>query len=188
VAWKKSAVTTTAGNAQTCRSAGPGRTRHVLLRDDLGRLTLRRLRPWHRMLARYAAARLDRELAAGASPETSASLAARAMQLTSTKVRRDLATSVQRILAATGQPPAAPLWPAAAVRPARLPLSRARIRQSAVPLATLARSLAAPGPVPVQGVAMVSQLLAAGTGPLYREADGDDLGDIIEAVTRALFR
>jgi hypothetical protein len=188
VAWKKSAVTTTAGNTQTGSPAGPGRTRHVLLRDDRGRLTLRRLRPWHRMLARCAAARLDRELAAGASPETSASLAARAMALTSTKVRRNLATSMQRIVAATGQPPAALLWPAAAVRPARLPLSRARISQSAVPLANLAGSLAAPGPVPVQGVAMVSQLLADGTGSLYREACGDDLGDIIEAMTRALSR
>ena len=185
---KKSAVTATAGTTQTRGPAGQERTRHVLVRDDLGRLTLRRLRPWHRMLARAAAARLDRELAAGTSPETSATLAARATALTSAKVRRDLAISVQRILAAAGQPPAAPLAPAAAVRPVRLPLNRARIGGSAVPLATLAATLAAPGPVPVQGVAMVSQLLADGTGPLYRQADGDDLGHIIEKATRALSR
>jgi hypothetical protein len=54
---------------------------HVLLHDDLGRLTLRRLRPWHRVLARSRAARLDRELAEGKSPEASATLAARAMRL-----------------------------------------------------------------------------------------------------------
>ena len=54
------------------------------------------------MLARCAAARLDRELAAGTSPETSISLAARAVQLTSGKSRRVLATSLQRILAAAG--------------------------------------------------------------------------------------
>ena len=36
---------------------------HVLLDDGLGRLTLRRLRPWHRMLARALADRLDRQLA-----------------------------------------------------------------------------------------------------------------------------
>jgi hypothetical protein len=187
VASKKPTGTTTAGNTQTRSPAGPGRTRHVLFRDDLGRLTLRRLRPRQCLQAR-AAARLDRELAAGASPETNVSLAARAIQLTSTKVRRDLATSVQRILAAAGQPPAARLAQAAAVHPASLPLSRARISGSAVPLANLAGSLAAPGPVPVQGVAMVSQLLADGTGTLYREACGDDLGDIIETVTRALSR
>lgn len=54
------------------------------------------------MLARCAAARLDRE-PAGTSPETSISLAARAVQLTSGKSRRVLATSLQRILAAAGE-------------------------------------------------------------------------------------
>ena len=34
---------------------------------------------------------------------------------------------------------------------------------------------------------MISLLLADGTGPLYREA-GDDLGDIVEQVTRTLAR
>jgi hypothetical protein len=187
VATKKFAVATAAGDGQTCSWAGQERTRHVLLRDDVGRLALRRLRPWHRVLARCTAARLDRELAGGTSPETSAGLAARAMQLTSTKVRRELATSVQRILVAAGQPPGTMLAPAA-VRPARIPLSRARISQSAEPLAHLADRLAAPGPVPVQGVAMISRLLADGTGALYREAPGDDLGDIIENATRALSR
>ena len=160
-------------------------TRHVLLQDDRGRLTLGRLRPWHRVLARCAASRLDRELAAGASPENSARLAARAVQLTSMKARRNLAASVRRILAAAGDPAAVTVITA---RPARLPLARARIRQSAGPLAVLARYLAAPGPVPAQGVAMVSQLLADGAGPLYREASVDDLGDLIDKATRALTR
>jgi hypothetical protein len=176
------------GGCPRLSPAGQERIRHVLLRDDLGRLTLRHVWPWHRMLARCAAARLDRELAAGTPPETSAGLAARAMALTSAKARRDLATSVQRILAAAGQPPTVMLSPAAAVRPARIPVNRARISQSAVPLAHLAERLAAPGPVPVQGVAMVSRLLADGTGPLYREASGDDLGDIIENASQALSR
>jgi hypothetical protein len=35
---------------------------------------------------------------------------------------------------------------------------------------------------------MVSQLLADGAGPLYRQASSDDLGDIIEKATRALAR
>jgi len=188
MATNKFAIAARAGSTRTGRWAGQERTRHVLLRDDLGQLTLRRLRPWHRVLARSAAARLDRELAAGTSPETSAGLAARAMQLTSTKVRRELATSVQRILAAAGEPPAAMLAPAAAVRPARIPLIGARISQSAVPLAHLADCLAAPGPIPVQGVAMISRLLADGTGPLYYEACGDDLGDIIENAAQALSR
>jgi hypothetical protein len=172
-------VTTTAAATHTGGPAGQEATRHILLRDDRGRLTLRRLRPWHCLLARAAAARLDRQLAAGTAPETSATLAARAIALTSAKARRDLAASVHRILAAGHQP---------AARPARLPLNRAQITQSAVPLTTLAACLAAPGPLPAQGVAMVSQLLADGTGPLYRQARGDDLGAIIATATRALSR
>ena len=179
-------MTTTTGNTYTRSPADPGPTGHVLLRDDLGRLTLRRLRPWHRLLARCAAFRLDCELAAGARPETSALLAARAMQLTSVRSRRALAASLQRILAAAGQSPAGVSSGAVAIHPSRVPLCRERISQSAGPLAGLAGYLAAPGPVPVQGVAMASQLLADGTGPLYQEACGDDLGNIIEKATRAL--
>jgi hypothetical protein len=171
-------------------AAGPGRTRHVLLGDELGALSLRRLQPWHRVLARCAAARLDRELAAGTSPESSVILAARAIQLTSMKFRRDLATSVQRILAAAGDSPAAAgdspaIMPsrAAGVSRPRLPLSRAQISQLAGPLARLAGSLTTPGPVPVQAVAMASQLLADGTGPLYHPVRRDDLADLIENLT-----
>ncbi len=45
-----------------------------------------------------------------------------------------------------------------------MPLARAQIRQPAGPLTVLADYLAAPGPVPAEGVAMVSQL--NGAGPL----------------------
>jgi hypothetical protein len=200
---------------------------HVLLHDDLGRLTLRRLRPWHRMLARSRAARFDRELADGASPEASATLAARALRLTSAEYRQDLAASLQRILAAVGEPsaviqpqavaarppdaygapmpvragagyraatgagaaggrPVAGHPPVIAARPPRVPLRLERISQSAPLLAALAARLLEPRPVPVQGVAMVSRLLADGTGPLYREACRDDLDAIIERAARAL--
>jgi hypothetical protein len=179
-------MTITTGNTRAHSLAGPRPTGHVLLCDDLGSFTLRRLWPWHWPLARFAAARLDRALAAGASPETSVLLATRAVQLTSMKFRRELATSLQRILAAAGQPPAGLPTPAAGVHPPRVPLCRARISRSAGPLAMLAGSLAAPGPVPVRGVALISKLLADGAGPLYQEACGDDLGTIIETMTRAL--
>jgi hypothetical protein len=180
------------------------------------------------MLAACLAARLDRELADGARPEASASLAARAARLTSMEFRRDLATSLQRILAAAGwpspvtralpvvvrpprpdgrpspgtgaprgattQPGARRVLPAAAHPSAgvacqpHVPLRRARISRSAPELAELAGYLVKPGPVPVRGVAMVSQLLADGRGPLYREDCRDDLGAIIERVAHALTR
>jgi len=199
----------------------------VLLHDDLGRWTLRRLRPWHRVLARSRAARLDRDLAGGMSPEASATLAARAIRLTSTGFRRDLAASLERILAAAGEPPAVlrsqvaaacppyadgaamPGWakagyparkragavhpppvaahaPVAAARPPRTPLRLERVSQSAPLLAELASRLAGPGPVPVQGVAMVSRLLAEGTGPLYHASCREDLGAILDRAAHAL--
>src|SRR5208282_983788 len=145
---------------------------HVLLDDELGRLTVRRLRPWHRWLARGLAARLDRQLADGARPEASAILAARAMFLTSVEFRCDLAASLRRILAAPASPDARPrlaAGPSATfVRQPFLPLRRDRITRSAPELAGLVGFLAQQGPVPAQGVAMVSQLLSDGGGPLYR--------------------
>ena len=180
-------MTTTAENAHTRPRPARGDSRHVLVSDAAGRLTLRRLRPWHRLLACCAGARLDRALAAGASPEASARLAARALRLTSPGYRRDLAASLRRIVAAAGEP-AAVMLPCPVAVPPRVPFSRARIRRSAGPLASLAGQLAAPGPVPAQGVAMVSALLADGAGPLYRPGTGDELADVIEAAARALTR
>jgi hypothetical protein len=169
-----------------------GGTMHVLL-DQRGRLVLKRLRPWHQVMARSQAARLDRELAGGASPEASASLAARAGELTSTEFRRDLAASVRRILVAAGEPaqpvpaPArAAQSPLRAARPVRVPLRTTRISRSAPLLAEVANRLLEPGPVPVRGVALVTQLLADGTGPLYREAARDDLGALAERAAAAL--
>ncbi|MGH3189021.1 MAG: hypothetical protein ACRDPY_13640 [Streptosporangiaceae bacterium] len=164
----------------------------VLLDDDLGRLTLRRLRPWHRMLAHCLAARLDRDLAGGARPESSALLAARAMRLTSMTFRRELAGSLRRMLAAAGRPPV-PAEPSlsAARAPAhvgapRVPVYRPRIIRFTSGLAELADDLVVSGPVPAQGVAMVTRLLADGTGPFYRKASADDLGVIIERASEAL--
>jgi hypothetical protein len=165
----------------------------VLLDDDLGRLTLRRVRPWHRLLALGLATRLDRQLADGARPETNAVLAARAMVLTSVRYRRGLAASLRRILVASVSPQTRPRLMAASrsAGPARqphVPLRRDQIARSAPALTGLAGSLVTQGPVPARGVAMVSQLLADGGGPLYRADGRDDLDVIIERASQALIR
>jgi hypothetical protein len=67
-----------------------------------------------------------------------------------------------------------------------VPLRRDRIAGSASELDGLARSLAGSGPVPAQGVAMVSQLLADGGGPLYRAGARDDLDALIARAAHAL--
>ena len=166
---------------------------HVLIDDDLGRLTLRRLWPWHRLLARCLAPRLDRQLADGVRPEVSAVLAARAMVLTSVRYRRGLAASLRRMLATSVSPQTRPRLMAAsrsagAARQPHVPLRRDRIAGSASELDELARSLAGQSPVPAQGVALVSQLLADGGGPLYRAGARDDLDAIIERAAQALTR
>jgi hypothetical protein len=168
-----------------------GDTMQVLLEDDLGRLTLRRLRPWDRIRARFLAARLDRELARGARPETNADLAARAVRLTSMRSRRELARSLQRILAA-GLPAGGRGRSMAADPPARVasqsyvPIRRDRVSRSASELEELAAHLVQPGPVPARGVALVHQLLTDGGGPLYRRACHDDLTALVEQATLAL--
>jgi hypothetical protein len=164
---------------------------HVLIDDDLGRLTVRRLWPWHRLLARCLAPCLDRQLADGARPEMSAFLAARAMVLTSVRYRQGLAASLRRMLAASVSPQTRPRLltasrSAGAARQPYVPLRRDRIACSASELDRLARSLAVTGPVPAQGVAMVSQLLADGGGPLYRTGARDDLDVILERAAQAL--
>jgi hypothetical protein len=160
---------------------------YVLVAGDQGRLTLKRLWPWHQILARGRSARLDRELAEGASPEASVSLATRAAQLTSTRFRHDLAVSLRRILVAAGRVEterSSSVTPAFAVsRSVRVPLGSTRVAQCAELLAELAGRLLEPGPVPVRGVAMVTELLADGTGPLYRVTAR---GDLTAAAARAV--
>ena len=73
---------------------------------------------------------LDRELAAGTSPETSTTLVARVIQLTSMRLRLDLATSMQRILAAIGEPAVVIYSRTVTDSPPRLPLQADRDRQS----------------------------------------------------------
>jgi hypothetical protein len=163
----------------------------VLLDDDLGRLTLRRVRPWHWLLARGLAARLDRQLADGVRPEANALLAARAMVLTSIKYRRGLAASLRRILVASVSPetrprPMAASRSAGAARQPYVPLRRDQIARSAAELAGLAGCLAEQDPLPARGVAMVSQLLTDAGGPLYRAGSRDDLDVIIERASQAL--
>jgi hypothetical protein len=152
----------------------------VLFDDDLGRLTLGRLRPWHYLLAGCLAARLDRELADGARPEASPVLAARAVRLTSAKHRRDLAASLQRLAAS-------PSFGVAGYQ-THVPVRRTRVLRSAPELAELVGHLVQRGPVPVRGVAIVSQLLADGGGPLYRQASREDLSAIARRASQALSR
>jgi hypothetical protein len=148
----------------------------VVLEESAG-LGLRRVRWRDRLAARSHASALDAELAAGASPESSVTLAVHAGRLSEPAQRRLLARSLTRIVAASEAP---------AGRRLATPVCRASVQRTRAQLAAVAGRLTASGPVDVQGVARVRMLLADGTGPLYQPAPPDRLRNELAAVLVAL--
>jgi hypothetical protein len=146
---------------------------HVLVNDEQGRLTLARVPRWRQSLARLHGNRLDRELARGARPESDLQLAVRAMQLVSARTRALLSVSLGRADLA-GRPRMVPVR------------NRAVLAEEAGHLKELSGALLSAGPVPVRGVAMVSLLLADGTGPLYRPGRASELGAVIRRAIQEL--
>src|SRR5579884_551009 len=112
-----------------------------------------------RLAARWLAHRLDRALAAGASPEASAALALRAQRLTEPDRRWSTAGALRRILrdAETDRRP----------RLGRVRPDRRAVKAARGELNKLADTLDDPGPVAAAGVAQAWLLLTDGTGPLY---------------------
>ncbi len=140
--------------------------------DDIG---LQQVRVRDRILERVRADALDRELAAGESPESSVSLALHAARLYRPGHRCRLARAVRELARVTA-------------RPTRLRalVSRGAVGEAAGELEAVALRLASPGPVDVRGVAKVRSLLADGTGPLYRPSGSHALRDELLSVLRAL--
>jgi hypothetical protein len=137
---------------------------------------------WRRIrlavIARWCAGRLDRQLAAGASPRASAILAARAQTITGRDSRMRLADGLARAIRDAQD--TAPGF-SAAVRPHRQEVLAAR-----TVLATLDRRLRAPEPVTARGVALLLTLLTDGTSPLYRPSEPGALGSQLRAAAAAL--
>jgi hypothetical protein len=139
----------------------------LVLLDEAGCPIARTARPWDRIAVRLRAFSLDRDLAAGASPDASVTLALRAQMLVRPRYRRELARSVRRVLTAATQSPLRSHLP--------VPVCRDRVKDSSEEFADLIRRLLAAGPVAAQGVAQASVLVADAGGPLYRRASAGDL-------------
>ena len=152
----------------------------LLLLFDLDQgLIARAARPWERLLARVCAARLDRELARGASPDASAALALRARALLRPDTQSQLAQRVARVLAeGTGPPPR--------VMGSRFPVRRNSVQAAAATFKLLVDRLLAPGPLPVQGIAMVRNLLTDGAGPIYHPGSREELCSSLETALAIL--
>jgi hypothetical protein len=152
----------------------------VLLLGDVDDAVIAReatRREW--VLARLHGARLDHELACGASPEASAEIALRAQYLVRPQTRRMLAQTLRRILAEAARGRTAPVGP--------LPLpTRRRVVAARRELETLIERLLAPCPVPACGVAKVRVLVTEGCGPLYHPAGPGDLRTCLVEAANAL--
>jgi hypothetical protein len=137
---------------------------------------------WHRIrlsaFVRWGAAWLDRELAAGISPQTSEALAIRARRITGQRSRANVASGLIRALFSAED--AAPGFTAAEQAHHREVLAARAV------IAALDRRLCAPEPVAPRGMAMLHVLLTKGTGPLHQPGEPGALGDQLRAAAAAL--
>ncbi len=141
----------------------------LILLDDVDCVTTRAATPLERLVCHVRAAKLDRDLAGGVSPDASATLALRAQILVRPSMRRALARRVEQLVveATLGRTPCP--------TEARVPIRRDRILDAADALQVLIDHLLTRGPVPARGVAQVRVLLTDGAGPIYYPGDTDDL-------------
>jgi hypothetical protein len=140
----------------------------LLLSDFDKGVIARAATPWERLVARTCAATLDRELASGASPDTTAALALRARALLRPQMQCELGQQVARVLAeGTGSP--------LRVRGSKVPVRRSSIQAAADIFSELIDRLSGPGPLPVKGIAMVRNLLTDGAGPIYHQGSAEEL-------------
>jgi hypothetical protein len=119
--------------------------------------------------------RLDRQLAAGASPWHDEALALRAAQLTSCRMRERVARGLRRAVASVSQR-----------RGAGVPVCRAAVLEAQPALLALVddlREIHDPAP---RGVALALALLTDGGGPLYRPWAAGELHAAAEAARHAL--
>jgi hypothetical protein len=129
----------------------------VVLLEEQNSLGLRHVHLRDRIRTLLRTASLDRQLAAGASPESSVPLALHAARLYREQQRRHLAASLREVAAA-----------ARGARRTRAPINRESVRLALAELETLAGRLETDGPIDVRGIARVRVLLGDGAGPLYR--------------------
>jgi hypothetical protein len=151
----------------------------VILEEQAGQITAHDATPFECVLARVCHSRLDRDLAAGTSPDATTLLALRAQFLVCPVVRRRLARTIAAIIAEAAGPPARP-------GRMRVPVRRGSVRDAADVLQALVDRLLTPGPLPARGVAQVQRILTDGSGPLYYPCAGVQLRSTVQDALDAL--
>lgn len=136
----------------------------VVILEEGGGLAVHRVGWFERWQTRMNASHLDRELAQGASPEGSVPLALRARVLTQPSEGAHLADALERIVAAADRSSPARL---------RVPINRQAVRAAHTELQAVIDRLRS-GPMDVQAIATIRNLIAEGNSPLYRlDTTGD---------------
>jgi hypothetical protein len=143
-----------------------------------GCVIVERCRATARVRARMCARRLDRALAEGASPDSSAGLSVYAHDLIGVRARCTLSRSIRRLLAEALHP----------LRPLSfsVPVCRSKVLRSRRTLEELADRVAGDRPLNARGLAQLRLLLSDGVGPVYTSPGADDLAPALERASAAL--
>ncbi|HEY2054140.1 MAG TPA: hypothetical protein VGH14_09425 [Solirubrobacterales bacterium] len=135
--------------------------------------------PWRvRILARLQAPWLDLALASGADPSESPQLERRAAHLLSHLNRVQVVGSLRQCRRSAGAP--------TNLADPRVPVDGEEVRIAERRLVELEELLIGTTPVYCRGVAMASQIVSEGTGPLYAPRRRGDLRDRVAEVLAAL--
>lgn len=116
------------------------------------------------LAAKLFAARYDRAVDAGASPEPGSALAVHVTRLSAPRAREELAHALRLVLRDAAEGPDA-------LRP-RAPVRTDAVRRAADVVQAILGRLEDPHRVRVRGMARLRMLLADGSGPLYRSGAG----------------
>lgn len=151
--------------------------RQVMPRSTLSAASTRVRQRFLSMRAQLGAARLDRELAEGAMPDTNPLLRERARQLQSRESRQRLALGLDRAVDQVQRP---------LLYRENAPAHSPAVQEAASTLQLLIRRLRGPRPVSPEGVARLEILLNDGSGSLYNPDGDPDLRTAAQAALASL--
>jgi hypothetical protein len=150
----------------------------VLIDDGFGGAVPAPVRIRDRLIARLRAGRIDRSLAAGASPDASVINALRARSLTAMRYRRGLSRALHRaVMTAMVRP---------TLRSPAVVLDWSGIIRASADIEELSWRLVEGGPVAPRGVALTKLLLIDGAGPLHDRRSPERLANSVRAAINSL--
>lgn len=130
------------------------------------------------LIARMLGRSLDRELAAGVTPQVSSAHAARAAQLTRERTRCAVAHSLGRLIEQVEAP-------TARIRITAIPC-REQVREAKPMIRAVAARLRSAEPLDARGVARLKTLLSDPTGPCYAPGSADALTVALHDISKLL--